>query len=231
ATAIEIAREGGSVVLAGRRKERGEAIIRRIREAGGTGLFIRTDVTSEKDIAHLITQTVREYGRLDGAFNNAGIGNRVGSVDSMTNEAYEQLMNVNLRSVFLCMRYEVAEMKKGGGGAIVNCSSVAGVKGTAGLSIYAAAKHGVVGITKSAAADHGPDKIRINAVLPGCIRTEIADSLPGGEELLKKFVEATILKRHGEPSEVAKPVVFLLSDAASFITGALLAVDGGVAAL
>ena len=231
ATAIEIAREGGRVVLAGRRRERGKAILEKIEKEKGIGYFVQTDVTKEEDIKNLVDLTEKEYGKLDGAFNNAGVANIFGSLDTMATDAYDQLMAVNLRSVFLCMKYEIPKMIKNGSGAIVNCSSVVAVKAFPQFGVYVTTKHGVIGLSKSAAVDHGKDGIRVNCILPGPIETEIWDPLPDGNQIVKNLAEASCLNRSAKPVEIAKPVVFLLSDSASFITGALLNIDGGMTAM
>ncbi|HPD60386.1 MAG TPA: SDR family oxidoreductase [Thermodesulfobacteriota bacterium] len=231
ATAIEIAREGGRVVLAGRREDRGKAILKKIKKEKGIGYFVRTDVTKEKDIKNLVDLTEKKYGKLDGAFNNAGSANLFGTLDTITTDAYDQLMDVNLRSIFLCMKYEIPKMKKNGSGAIVNCSSMVGLVAFPQFGVYVATKHGVIGLSKSAAVDHGKDGIRVNCVLPGPIETELWSHFSCGSEVVKNLADSTLLKRSAKPIEIAKPVVFLLSDSASYITGALLSVDGGITAI
>jgi NAD(P)-dependent dehydrogenase (short-subunit alcohol dehydrogenase family) len=231
ATALEIAREGGKVALAGRREDRGKAILEKIKKEKGSGYFIQTDVTKEGDIKNLVDLTEKKYGKLDGAFNNAGVANIFGTLDTIATDDYEQLMDVNLRSVFLCMKYEIPKMIKNGSGAIVNCSSMVAVTEFPQFGVYGATKHGVIGLTKSAAVDHGKDGIRVNCILPGPIETEIWNPIPDGRHIVKNLAEATLLKRTGKPVEIAKPVVFLLSDSASFITGACLSIDGGITAM
>jgi NAD(P)-dependent dehydrogenase (short-subunit alcohol dehydrogenase family) len=231
ATATEAAREGGQVVLAGRREERGEAVVARIKQEGGTALFVRTDITKEADVQQLISRTIKEYGRLDGAFNNAGVLEAIGPLDTITTESYENLMGVNLRSIYWCIKYEVLEMKKTGGGAIVNCSSIGGTVTAPGFGAYVSAKHGIIGLTKAAAVDFAADRIRVNCVMPGPVETEIWESFPAGEQWLQGFGQATPMKRHAKPVEIAKPVIFLLSDGASYVTGTQLLIDGGYTAL
>ncbi len=227
ATALEAAREGATVVLAARREEVGSALVARIREQGGTAMFVRTDVTQEKDLENLVARTVREYGRLDGAFNNAGTLGAVGALDGMSAESYQQLMDLNLRSIFLSMKYEIPELKRRGG-SIVNCSSISGKIGVAGFGVYMTTKLGVIGLTKGAAMDHAAEGIRVNALCPGPVETELWDPFAEqGQQMLHGFGAATPMKRHARPEEIARPAVFLLSDGASYITGTELVVDGG----
>lgn len=224
-TAVEMAQQGASVVLAGRRVEKGEAVVDRIKSTGGTALFVQTDVTKESDIKNLVEQTVKHYGRLDGAFNNAGTNRQAYLLADTPTELFESLYDVNLRSFFLCMKYEILEMKKSGGGAIVNTSSIVGIVTASGYASYVACKHGVEGLTKTAAIDYAKDNIRVNTVLPGPIETELWDYID--PTLLDVFGNLTPMGRYAAPSEVAKPVVFLLSDWASYITGTHLVIDGG----
>lgn len=178
ATAIEAAQEGAKVVVAGRREERGQSVVTQIKQNGGSALFISTDVTIEEDIKNLVKHTVAEFGRLDGAFNNAGIVDELALLEAVSTEDYDLMMNVNLRSIFWSMKYEIPEMKKKGG-AIVNCASISGtVAPLPTHSTYVTAKHGIVGLSKAAAIDYAQESIRVNAVLPGSIETEIWDKFP-----------------------------------------------------
>jgi len=227
ATAIEAAKQGAKVVLAGRREEQGVALVATIRNAGGTAMFVRTDVTDEKDVEQLVARTVKEHGGLDGAFNNAGALDVLGTFDGMTTEDFQKSLDLNLRSIFLAMKYQIPEMKRRQGGYIVNCGSVGSKIAVPGFGVYITAKHAIIGMTKAAAVDYAADGIRVNAVLPGPVATEIWDPLTHGKMMLQGFSAATPFKRHAHPSEIAKPVVFLLSEGASYITGTELLVDGG----
>ncbi|MCY1075779.1 SDR family NAD(P)-dependent oxidoreductase [Archangium lansingense] len=230
ATAVEAARQGARVVLAGRRTDRGEEVVGLIRANGGQALFVRTDVSQEADIEALIARTVREYGRLDGAFNNAGIPGPLGKLAELPAAEYRQLMAINLDSVFLCMRHEIQAMQKTGGGSIVNCASVLGLVAGPGFGAYSSAKHGMLGMTKAAALDYATEGIRVNAVLPGPIETEIWSHVEHGEPIRQGFVDGVPMQRAARSEEVARPVLFLLSDWSTYITGTSLVIDGGYTA-
>ena len=227
ATALEAARQGAKVVLAGRREDKGEALAERIRVEGGKALFVRTDVTRPDDIETLVARTLQVFDRLDGAFNNAGIPGPVGTFVDLPAEEYRKLMTVNLDSVMTCMQHEIRAMRKTGGGAIVNCASILGLVGAPAFGAYTTAKHGLVGMTKAAAVDHAAEGIRVNAVLPGPVETEIWDHVNQGEAVLAAFTSGVPMQRYARSEEVARPVVFLLSSWSSYITGTSLPIDGG----
>ena len=231
ATAIEAARAGAKVVLAARRQENGDALVARIKAEGGEALFVRTDVTVEADIQAMVNRTVEAYGRLDGVFNNAGFAPAIMPLADLPVADYLALMQLNLHSIYLGLKYQIPVMKKNGGGSIVNCGSIASTVSAPGFGAYATSKHAIIGLTKSAAIDYAADKIRVNAVLPGPVETEIWDHLQSGDQVLDAFTAGTLMKRYARSSEVALPVVFLLSDWASYITGTELLVDGGYTAL
>lgn len=229
ATALALAKEGTRVAIAARRAKEGEETVHLVNEAGGEGIFVKTDVTNEDDIRSLLEETVKMYNRLDYAFNNAGIGEVTTPLIEQTSNVFDQIMNVNVKGVWLCMKYEIPYMIRSGGGAIVNMSSAAGVMGFPQKPIYVASKHAVLGLTKSAALEYAKSGIRINAIAPGSIDT---DTFRGVAGINKQFLE--LLKsmhpigRLGDPEEIANAVVWLLSDRASFVLGHTLLVDGGM---
>lgn len=227
ATAILFARQGARVVIAARRAEEGEATVAEIRKNGGAAIFVRTDVAVAADAEAVVKRTVAEYGRLDCAFNNAGVSGG-GLLHEVTEADWDRMIDVNLKGVWLGMKYQIIQMLgQGGGGTIVNDSSVAGVSGYVRSTHYAASKHGVVGLTKSAALQYRDQGIRINAVCPGMIMTpmiERAFAIPGVEDWFRSKVPG----RGGNPDEVAQAVTWLCSDASSYVTGVALPVDGGL---
>lgn len=228
ATAIAFAREGAKVVVAADKNVKGgEETIELIKKAGGEATFVKADVSKAAEVEALVNKTIKLYGRLDYAFNNAGILGARGSLTELTEEQWDHNINVNLKSVWLCMKYEIPHMVKQGGGAIVNTSSLAGLRALEGSPFYVTSKHGIIGLTKSAALEYGKAGIRVNAVCPGLILTppilkDFGDSLA---EAVRK--ERIPLGRLGNPEEVAEVVVWLCSDAASFVTGDAIVVDGG----
>lgn len=228
ATAIALAREEVKIVVAARRSEEGEETVRQVKEAGSDGIFVKTDVADESSVRSLVEKTIDTYHRLDYAFNNAGIEQTMAPLTERTVEEFDQIMNVNVRGVWLSLKYEIPEMLKNGG-AIVNNSSVAGVIGFPHGAIYIASKHAVLGLTKSAALEYAKSGIRINAIAPGGVQTEMANRVA---EENPQFIE-TITSMHpigriANPEEIANAVVWLLSDKASFVLGHTLLVDGGM---
>ncbi len=231
AAAIGFAQRGAKVAIADVDVKRGEETLRRIKDAGGDAFFVKTDVSSEADVKALVEKTVETYGKLDCAFNNAGIHKVFASMADFTAADWEEMINVNLKSVWLCMKYEIPQMLKLGKGAIVNTSSAAGLVGAPSNPAYPASKHGVVGITKSTALEFARKGIRVNCVCPGPIRTGMNESLVAANpEMVKAMDQKVPMGRIGEPEEVAAAAMFLCSDEASYITGAALPVDGGIVA-
>jgi NAD(P)-dependent dehydrogenase (short-subunit alcohol dehydrogenase family) len=202
AIAMALAHEGAWVVVADINIERGEELVSRIHAISEQAVFIKCDVSSEGDIKNMIDKTIQRFGRLDCAFNNAGVEEISSGIVECTNENWNHIMNVNLQAVWWCMKYEILEMKKTGGGSIVNTSSIAGIIGLEGIPAYVASKHGVIGLTKSAAIEYAKQHIRVNAICPGVIHTPRAE-------------------------EVANAALWLGSDVSSFVTGHSLVIDGG----
>jgi len=230
-TARLCASRGAKVVIADIDAEKGETLVADIRGEGGTAEFIRTDVSSDADIAAMVAFAVSTYGRLDAAFNNAGINTGNSLLVDLPVEQWERGLAINLTSVFLCMRHQIPVMLGQGGGAILNTSSTSGVVGNAMAPDYVAAKHGVVGITRAAALEVSGQGIRVNALIPGGTETPILTNALGQNPTLKPIIESGHpIGRIGQPEELAEAAAWLLSDAASFVTGACIAVDGGFTA-
>jgi NAD(P)-dependent dehydrogenase (short-subunit alcohol dehydrogenase family) len=231
ATALAFAREGAKVVIADRNVQRGEETISMIRGADGTASFRRTDVSVAAEIEALVDYTMTTYGRLDLAFNNAGIEGDVKPLADQTDANFDAVMDINVKGVWLSMKYEIPRMLEQGGGAIVNSSSVAGVVGFPGIGIYAASKHAVIGLTKTAALEYSALGIRINAINPAAIDTEMIDRLANGMNTKKDDLSTLHpIGRIGRVEEVAAAVLWLCSSKASFVTGHTLIVDGGFTA-
>ena len=228
ATALAFAREGAKVVIASRGIERGEETVQMAKKAGGEAIFIKTDVSKALEVEALVNKTVETYKRLDCAFNNAGILHPIARLADETEESWDSMINTNLKGVWLCLKYEILQMLKQGKGAIVNDSSVAGLRASRVTASYGASKHGIIGLTKTAALEYGKDNIRVNAVCPALIRTPMLLYRDKRTDLNEQWVADLPLARMGDPEEVAEAVVFLCSDASSFITGAILTVDGGM---
>ena len=231
ATAKAFGEAGASVVLADRREDAVRAAAEGLSASGGKALAVRCDVTDDTQVASMIDRTVFAFGRLDAAFNNAGVMQRRVDTAEISGEEWDRVMAINLRGVWSCMKYELPQMLRNGGGAIVNCSSIGGVIGVPGLAAYHAAKHGVIGLTKTAALEYATRKIRINAVCPGTINTPMAESLTGGDpKILAEFLKDEPIGRIAEPEEVAAAVLWLCSPGASYVVGHALLVDGGYTA-
>ena len=229
ATAVALAKEGVRVVIAARRAKESEETLQLVKQAGSDGIFVKTDVTRENEVEQLVELAVGKYGRLDYAFNNAGIEENPTPFLDQSSTVFDNIMNINVKGVWLSMKYEIPQMLKNGGGAIVNTSSVAGVTALAQMPVYVASKHAVLGITKSAAIEFAKSGIRINAIAPGAIETEMYEQFVGGNKQLKETMIAMHpIGRVGKPEEIANAVVWLLSDKASFVTGHTLLVDGGL---
>ncbi|MET0164169.1 MAG: SDR family oxidoreductase [Vicinamibacterales bacterium] len=232
ASAIAFAREGAKVVVSDVNAEGGEATARLLRDSGGEAVFVKADVSAASEVEALVRKAVAAYGRLDYAFNNAGIAGTIGAfTHEYPDESWDRVIGINLKGVWLCMRYEIPQMLKQGGGAIVNTASIWGLVGAPGASAYVASKHGVVGLTRAAALEYAPKGIRINAVNPGTIRTPILDPFIAAIPEFESMMTARHpIGRIGMPEEVAEAVVWLCSDAASFVVGQNLPVDGGYTA-
>jgi len=231
ATALAFAREGAKVVIGNRNVQRGEETVAMIRKAGGEASFKRTDVLVTKDIEALVEHAVKEYGGLDLAFNNAGVEGDVAPITEQTEANYDAVMDVNVKGVWLSIKYEIPQMLKRGGGAIVNCSSVAGLIGFPNMAPYFASKHAVIGLTKVAALEYSAQGIRINAVNPAVIDTEMVDRIAAGFGMNKdELVQFHPIGRLGQVEEIAEGVVWLCSKKSSFVTGHSLVVGGGFTA-
>ncbi|MBD2388295.1 SDR family oxidoreductase [Cylindrospermum sp. FACHB-282] len=229
ASALAFAQKGAKVVVASRRVKESQETVALIQAIGGEATFVQTDITQAVEVENLIAQTVATYGRLDYAFNNAGTEGIPGLGIEQTEQNWDQIINTNLKGVWLSMKYQIPQMLKQGGGAIVNNSSVAGLVGFVNISIYAASKHGVIGLTKSLALEHAKDNIRINAVCPGGIETDMVNR-GFGEEGKIQLTALHPVGRLGKSEEIANGVTWLCSDGASFVTGQSLAIDGGLTA-
>jgi NAD(P)-dependent dehydrogenase (short-subunit alcohol dehydrogenase family) len=227
-TAVLFAKAGTNVVVAGRREAEGKETIGLIRAAGGDGLFVKTDVSRAADVRGLVQKTVEKFGRLDVAFNNAGIEGSWSPIAEQSEEDWDSTIDINLKGVWLCLKYEIQQMlKQGGGGAIVNMASVAGFIGSAGAATYCASKHGVMALTKSAALETARSGIRVNVVCPAVIETPMGERLWGAPEAKKFALGLHPIGRFGRPEEIAEAVLWMCSDGASFMTGQSLVLDGG----
>lgn len=235
ATALALAKAGAAVVIGNRNREQGQAVVAEITSAGGRAAFLRTDVSQIADVQALVQHAVKKFGRLDLAFNNAGVEGDQKPLHEQDLEAANQLIDVNIKGVFWSMKYEIEAILKNapnakgeGRGAIVNCGSVFGINGAATWSLYSASKHAITGMSKTAALDYATEGIRVNTIAPGPIETPLLAKAGGGDANV--FASVVPMKRIGKPEEVASAVVWLLSDEASFVTGHTLVVDGGYSA-
>ncbi|PYZ92180.1 short-chain dehydrogenase [Salipaludibacillus keqinensis] len=231
ATSIRFAAEGSVVVVSDIHRHSGEETVDLIKEAGGRARFIQADVSSEQDMNELISETEKRYERIDILFNNAGVPNEEVKLPDLSLEEWDRVMNINLKGVFLGMKFALPIMEKQGSGSIINTSSYLGVKGRKYMAAYNASKGGVITLTKNAALEYGPKQIRVNAIAPGVIDTAIVDKWKENEAKWEIITRANALKRLGKPEEVANAVVFLASDEASYITGTTLMIDGGALTL
>ncbi|MFC9336306.1 SDR family oxidoreductase [Arthrobacter sp. NPDC057009] len=228
ATAIAFAAEGANVVLADIDTSGNEETARLLAQYGGQVLTVKCDVTSSQEVQAAIEQTVQEFGRLDIAFNNAGIEQPPAALIDISEDEWSRVLDIDLRSAFLCMKYQIPAMLKTGGGSIVNTSSGAGVVGIRGQAAYVAAKHGLIGLTKSAALDYAAQGIRVNAICPGIIETPMMDRFSGGTpEGRERVIGQEPVGRMGSPEEIASAVLWLSSDLGSFATGHAMVIDGG----
>jgi len=228
AAAIAFASLGARVVVADSIQDEEQTTLKQIKEAGGQAIFQKCDVSKSAEVKAMVDKTVATYGRLDFAFNNAGIEGALATTQECTEDNWDKTIGVNLKGIWLCMKYEIPYMLQQGKGAIVNCASVAGLIGFPGLPAYVVSKHGVVGLTKTAALENAKQGIRINAVCPGVIHTAMIDRITGmNKEVEKQYVTMEPVGRMGKPEEVAEAVIWLCSDAASFVTGHSMPVDGG----
>lgn len=227
-TSILFAKSGAKVVVAGRREREGQETIDMVHAAGGEAIFVQTDVSQTPQVQFLVQKTVDTYGRLDIAFNNAGIEGRWIPIVDQPEEDWDSTIDINVKGVWLCMKYQLRQMiKQRAGGAIVNMASVAGFIGAAGAATYCASKHAVMGLTKSAALEVARNDIRVNVICPGIIETPMGQRIFGAPEVTKWALGFYPLGRFGKPMEVAEAVLWMCSDRASFMTGQSIVLDGG----
>lgn len=225
ATALAFAQEGAKVIVSDIQEKGGVEIVEEINKAKGEAFFIKCDVSSEEQVKNLVDKTIEKYGRLDCAYNNAGVEGAPCSTVECSTDNWDKTINTNLKGVWLCMKYEIPAMLKFGKGSIVNCSSIAGLVGFEAIPAYVASKHGVIGLTETAALEFAKKNIRVNAVCPGAIHTPMLDRFTHGEE--KVMAEQDPMGRVGKPEEIADSVLWLCSDKSSYVTGQSIAVDGG----
>lgn len=228
AAAVALAGEGAAVVLADVDTERGEQVAREIEDKGGQARFVTADVSDDASVAALVERAVSEFGGLDLAFNNAGIEGSPAITHECTPQNWDRTLAVNLTGAWSCMRHEIPRMLERGGGSIVNCSSVAGLVGFESVPAYVASKHGLVGLTRAASLEYAQQGIRVNAICPGVIDTEMVSRFTGGQaDAQAQLLASEPVGRLGRPEEIADAVVWLCSSRSSFVTGQAIAVDGG----
>jgi len=227
ATALAFAREDASVVVSGRRDDAGEALSRELRALGADAQYLRADVRREEEVRALVDKTIARFGRLDVAVNNAGTEGKPGPVVEQTADSYAATFETNVLGTLLSMKHELRVMQPQGSGSIINLSSTMGSRGAPGASLYTASKHAVEGLTKSAALEGAPFGVRVNAVAPGPVDTELLDRFTGSADRKAGLLAGVPLKRAGRPEEIAQAIVFLASENASFITGQVIGVNGG----
>ena len=225
ATAVAFAREGARVAILDRTAAALQPTAQAVQEAGGEGLVLACDIAQPEEVEAAVAETVATFGRLDIAFNNAGVENVAAPVAEIALADWDRILDINLRGTFVCMKHEIAQMLRQGGGVIVNTASGAGIRGVAGGASYAASKHAVIGLTKSAALDYATANIRVNAVLPGNIATPMMDRFTGGD--IQKAIDLEPVGRLGRPEEIAEAVLWMSADLGAFVTGAAVSVDGG----
>lgn len=227
-TAILFAKAGAKVVVSGRREPEGNETVSLVQAAGGEAVFVKADVSKASEVDSLVQTAVKHFGRLDIAFNNAGIEGVWVPIARQSEEDWDQTIAINLKGVWLCLKYEIRRMlKQGTAGAIVNMASISGLMGSVGAGAYSASKHGVVGLTKTAALENAKSGIRVNAVCPGVIETAMADRLFSVPAVNKYVLDCHPVGRFGKPAEIADAVLWMCSERASFMTGQTLVLDGG----
>jgi len=226
-TALVFAQAGAKVVVAGRREAEGKDVVDAIGKTGGDAIFVKTDVSKASDVQNLVRRTIEKYGRLDIAFNNAGIEGDWMPLTELSEEQFERVININLKGVWLCLKYEIPEMLKAGGGTIVNMSSVAGLMGTPDAAPYGASKHGVIALTRTAALEFAKSNIRVNAVCPAVIESPMENRLFGAPDVHTFMEGMHPIGRIGKPREISDAVLWLASDKSSFMTGHYMVLDGG----
>lgn len=228
ATAIAFAQRGAKVIVADWMEDKDHETAKRVKAHGNDFLFVKCDVSKSNEVQHLMDKIMSTFGRLDFAFNNAGIEGISAPTHECTEANWDKTIGINLKGIWLCMKYQIPIMLKQGKGSIVNCASIAGLVGFPGLPAYIASKHAVTGLTKTAALENAKMNIRVNAVCPGVIKTPMVDRMTGKDKVAEKqFENMEPVGRMGQPAEVAEAVIWLCSEGSSFVTGQALAVDGG----